>query len=238
MVVEVAGSARMLSEMTCHMLAHLTAQETGSRVRLCIVDVQASFDYRRWWFEVRHLMSSTGRPMSAGEEAQLLLGVVIRKCDSDLDVLSQLRAYELEVASSQPGAHHVLFVSGLSNLFWSSRQFRKGAEAVPYGVTVGPQKKRADVLGALMSQLRRLSEQAVTVLVGKLVLFPNRAIGDDYFGRHWLACVNVRLQVDEVRMTRSLVGRSGLASRGTLVEVEHPELSVGFALGEAGCLFG
>jgi hypothetical protein len=240
MILEYAGS-QMLSEMSCHMLAQLTARSEASRIRLRIIDVQCSFDYRRWWFQVRGLMNAgLGRPMTAEEESRLLLSVQISRCETALQLLTTLRALELEVAEDKH-SHHVFGIVGMSNLFWGNLKFRRAADA-PDAPSAEPRahvskRRRPDFMGAVVQMLRQLSTKSVTILVAKLIIFPQRSATDDYFGKSWTDFVNVRVCIDEPRMKSSQLGKPGVPAKATLFDVENPSLRTPFGVAQEGLIF-
>ena len=240
MILEFAGS-RFLSEMSCHMLAQVTARSEAARIRLRIVDVQNSFDYRRWWFQVRGLMGIVlGRPMTADEESRLLLSVQISRCETALQMLSTLRAQELEAAADKH-SHHVVFVVGMSNLFWGNLKFRRAADA-PDAPSAQPRanvgkRRRPDLLAAIIQMLRQLSNKSISILVAKLVIFPQRSAADDYFGKSWTDAVNVRVCIDEPKMTAAQMGKPGIPSKATLFDVENLSLRSPFVVAQEGIMF-
>jgi hypothetical protein len=211
-VVEISGGSAVLSEVVCHLMAHLVCKNEETHPKVRVMDVQSALDYRRWWFEVRGL---TQDQMDLSQESELLQSININKCETELQLLSSLRAYELEEAKDK-SQHQVLIVDGLSNLLWNHWNFRKAAEVSD--PTKTKNKKRADIWTAILERLRSLAMQNVTVIVTKLVFFPKRHISEDYFGKLWLSFVSIRMVVEEQPLTPALLGKNGVPWKGSFID--------------------
>ena len=240
MVLEVGGGAQLAAELACHMLAHLTALTDAARVRLRIVDIQGAFDYRRWWFLVRHLHQQHSA-FTAEAETRMLAGVRVSKCDSPEHVLDALKKYESEIGDDRD-VHHVVFVAGLSHFFWANRNFQKGGEAVDVRVPSEPRPsknpKYADMMAAIIQQLKGLSNRAATVIATRLALFPKRSAAENHFGHAWLSAVNMRIFVDEPAMTMASLGKALGSRRGVVFDVDNEKTTrTPFEIYPTGCVF-
>lgn len=202
--VEVVGGSRwLLSELMSHMLAHVIAS-SHETLALHVFDVQRSVDAGRACELAQQAMAARGltdeRPQWAA-----LQRVRLHQCDWAVQLLCSLRALCDAVEARGAGADHVVvFVDGLTNLFWQKKQVDR--------------HKRAP-LETCMDLLLRLVQSNAVVVVTKLVLFRLNQPFDEYYGRPWDAAAKTKLLVQEAGgVTAASTGKSGARAAGYVVE--------------------
>lgn len=241
-VVEVAGVAQwLLSEMMSHMLANVVATCKDSQM-VVLIDVQLAHDLTRTIFLVREALRQRG---ATEEDIQVKLEQLkVLRCDSTLHLLCALRqCEEMAEQEMENGSERrlIVFVDGMSNLFWPNKQIGKGnrMEKRFLALTEGKKVFRGlDLVSGCVKLLRQLAlKQSVSIVASKLVFFPRKGMFEDYFGNGWKSTCKILVGVEDVKMTAAALGKTGQRAMGFLSESEQPEKKIPFQVHGGGCQF-
>ena len=128
-IVEIASSSRwLLTEIFSFLEAKVS---TDDSTEIHVVDIQKSVDIER----LSELASGLLRDRADGnvEERALLESIPLHRCENAVHVIAALRCIS-EDAKEQNRKHKVVFIDGLSNLFWTNRVSTKGRTLAPIGL--------------------------------------------------------------------------------------------------------
>jgi hypothetical protein len=143
-VMEVAGAAHwVLSEIMSQLVGGVVASSSEQRQQVALLDVQMAHDVARTMRVARELMRQRGAPENTLENTMKntlentlentlqskMEQLKVTRCNSALQLLCALRQCEetAELEAANGGQRRlVLFVDGMSNLFWPNKQVGKG----------------------------------------------------------------------------------------------------------------
>lgn len=124
-VLEVTGTAQwLLSELMAHMVANVVASTDGTVV---LLDVQLAHDMARMLSLAQEALRRRG--LSEEQVKRRLEQVQIIRCANASQLLCSLRqCEEMAEADAANERQLVLFVDGMTNLFWPNKQLGKGTK--------------------------------------------------------------------------------------------------------------
>lgn len=208
--------AQLMANMVARLLVCGWDPDDGSPpLGIVVLDLQRTMDVRR-----TVMLAATLCRERFGNEDRLdamLRSVQFVRCDS----LAQMGCALLELRErvvAQPTVPRMLFVDGLSHVFWHSRHVAHVRNSAAL-----PQNRCVDLLPSVMKLLAHtlhLSGSNVTAVVTRLHMFgaSKSDDGSKFLGSQWRSLVSTRLNVEQARQHSCVWSCARLTQRRSILD--------------------